>query len=367
MQVHLWLGLTLGVVGALVGLSGSVLVYDQQIDELLNPQRYAITAIHYALPFDTYARRGAAALGTDARATGLRLPDQDDGPIMVFARDGNGPFQRAYLDPGTGRVLDTATGRDWLGFLRAFHESLTLRDHNGREIVGVVGIAMLISSLTGLYIWWPARGARMSFAFRRGRALSRDLHYTFGFWGVAVLATLSFTGAVIALPDAARTVTAWFGAVSPSPRGVRAAEGSGPSIGVDEAVAIARSLHPAAAVTGIGLPAGPRGAYRVNLREAGDSDARPVTVVFIDPRSRAIVLSADRASRTPADRFLAWQRPVHEGSAGGDVWRALVFAGGLLPALLVVTGLQVWLASRRRRRIGATDATDATLAASASD
>ncbi len=40
-QVHLWLGLTLGVVGALVGVTGSVLVYDRAIDGALNPQRYA--------------------------------------------------------------------------------------------------------------------------------------------------------------------------------------------------------------------------------------------------------------------------------------------------------------------------------------
>jgi len=351
-QVHLWLGLTLGVVGALIGLSGSVLVYDHEIDEVLNPQRYAITAAHHALAFDDYAQRAAKALGEDARPTGIRLPNQDDAPVIVFARAGNGPFQRAYLDPGTGRVLDTATGQDWLGVLHSFHESLMLREYNGREIVGVVGVAMLVSSLSGLYLWWPARGARASFAFRRGRTLSRNLHYTFGFWGMVVLAALSFTGAVIAFPDAARSAASWFGAVSSSARGVRStSDAGGPAIGADEAVAIARALYPRAEPVGIGLPVGPRGAFRVNLREAGDTDSRSATVVFVDPRSRAVLFRADQASRSAADRFLAWQRPVHEGSMGGSVWRALVFAGGLSPALLMATGLPMWLASRRRKRV----------------
>ena len=361
-QVHLWLGLTLGVIGTLIGLSGSVLVYDHEIDEALNPQRYSITAIHYALPFDEYARRAAKALGEGVRPAGIRLPDFDDGPIIVFARAVNGPFQRAYLDPGTGRVLDTATGQDWLGFLHAFHESLTLRDYNGREMVGVVGVAMLISSLSGLYLWWPARGARASFAFRRGRTLSRNLHYTFGFWSMVVLAVLSFTGAVIAFPDAARSVASWFGDVSPSPRGVRAAEASGASMGADEAVAIALNRLPNAALVGIGLPVGPRGAYRINLREIGDTDPRPASVVFIDPRTRAILQQADRNSRTAADRFLAWQRPIHEGSMGGSVWRALVFIGGLLPALLMVTGLMMWLATRRRKVVARAHAATAAAA-----
>jgi uncharacterized iron-regulated membrane protein len=361
-QVHLWLGLTLGVIGALIGLSGSVLVYDHEIDEALNPQRYAITAIHYALPFDEYVRRAAMAFGEGVRPVGIRLPDLDDGPILVFARAANGPTQRTYLDPGTGRVLDTAMGQDWLGFLHAFHESLALRDYNGREIVGVVGMAMLISSLSGLYLWWPARGTRAPFAFRRGRTLSRNLHYTFGFWGMVVLAVLSFTGAVIAFPDAARSVASWFGSVSPSPRGVRAAEGTGPSIGADEAIAIALNRFPNATPAGIGLPVGPRGAYRINVREIGDTDPRPATVVFIDPHTRAILQQADRNSRTAADRFLARQRPVHEGSMGGSVWRALVFVGGLLPALLMITGLMMWLAIRRRRGVARMRAATAAIA-----
>ncbi len=352
-QIHRWLGLTLGVLGALIGLSGSVLVYDHAIDEWLNPQRYAITAVHLALPFDEYARRGVQALG-GARPVGIRLPDLDDGPVVVLARERTGPFRRAYLDPGSGRVLDVATGQDPLGFLHAFHESLTLRDYNGREIVGVVGIAMLISSLSGLYLWWPARGTRASFAFRRGRTLSRNLHYTLGFWGVMVLAVLSFTGAVIAFPDAARSVTAWFGPVSPSLRNVRAAsDGGRASVDADGAAAVAIALYPRADVIGIGFPAGAQGTYRVSLREDGDTDARTATVVFVDPRTGAVMQRADRASRTAADRVLAWQRPVHEGSAGGALWRAIVFAGGMLPALLMVTGLVMWLAARRRKRVRA--------------
>lgn len=349
-QVHLWLGLTLGVVGALIGLSGSMLVFDDSIDEALNPQRYAISGPRIGLPYGEYARRATAALGEGVRVAALRLPDREDGPVIVLARAGNGPFQRVYLDPEDGRVLDVATGRDWIGFLHAFHESLTLRDYSGREIVGAIGIAMLLSSLSGIYLWWPLRGARASFGFRRGRALSRNLHYTFGFWGSLVLALLSFTGIFLAYPDAGRSAVAAVTPVSPSTRNVRAAEGAGPGIDPDAAVAVARGLYPAAAVVGVGMPAGSRGAYRVSLREAGDDGPRPATVVFVDPRTRAVLLRADRSTRTAGDAFLGWQRILHDGSALGLAWRWLVFAGGVLPPLLMITGLFIWLAGRTRKR-----------------
>ncbi|MEO8346800.1 MAG: PepSY-associated TM helix domain-containing protein [Betaproteobacteria bacterium] len=356
-QIHLWLGQTLGVIGVLIGLSGSILVYDHEIDAQLNPQRYVISGPDVTLPFAAYAQRAEESLGGGARATGIRLPDQEEGPVMVFARAkaDAGPFQRVYLDPPTGRVLDTASGRDWLGWLHSFHESLTLREFKGREIVGAVGIAMLISSLSGIYLWWPAGGLQWpAFKFRRGLALHRNLHYTIGIWGALVLALLSFTGIFLAYQDAGRAVVAVFGKVSPSPRGVQSATTSGTSMSVDDVAAIARLRYPDATIIGLGMPAAPRGAFRVNLREPADTASRSGTIVFIDPRSGGVLQSADRATRGDGDTFLLWQRMLHEGSVLGFAWRFAVFLGGLLPALLMTTGLIIWLRKpsvRTRRAI----------------
>jgi uncharacterized iron-regulated membrane protein len=348
-QVHLWLGLTLGTVGVLIGISGSILVYVHEIDTRLNPQRYAISGQTAALPFAEYARRAERALGGKARATGIRLPDQEVGPVIVLARVDAGPFQRVYLDPPTGDVLDRASGRDWLGWVHNFHESLTLRDFNGREIVGAVGIAMLFSSLSGIYLWWPAGGLRArAFGFRRGFPTHRNLHYTFGIWGALVLALLSFTGIFLAYQDAGRAVVATFGSVSPSPRSIQSAPGGGDAMGPDEAAAIAKQRYADASVTLLGLPQGPRGVYRITLREAGDTSARTSTLVYIDPKTRAALFSADRVSRGGGDAFLVWQRMLHEGSAFGVLWRFVVFLGGLLPPLLMITGLIIWLRGRRR-------------------
>ncbi len=366
-QIHLWLGLTLGVVGALLGLSGSILVYDEAIDAWMNPQRHAVTGTEAPLAIAEYALRAELALANGARATALRLPDQEGGPVMVFLRArGDAAFQRAYLDPPTGRVLDMAGGRDLLGWLHDFHESLALREYKGREIVGVVGIGMLISSLSGIYLWWPAgRWRRSTFGFRPGFALHRSLHYTIGFWGAIVLAMLSLTGIFLAYADAGRAVVGLFAKVSPSPRAVQVPEGSGRPMPPDDAVALAREAVPNARVIGFGFPGGPRGAYRVNLREADDTTSRSGTVVYLDPRSRAIVNRIDRASRGSGDTFLLWQRILHEGSAGGPVGRFVTFLGGLMPPTLMVTGLLMWLRARRRDSARATATATAATAADA--
>jgi len=44
LKAHLWLGLGLGLVWALIGLTGSVLVFWQEIDTALNPGLYRVSA-----------------------------------------------------------------------------------------------------------------------------------------------------------------------------------------------------------------------------------------------------------------------------------------------------------------------------------
>ena len=62
-QVHLWLGLSFGAVGILIGITGSLLVFDRALDAQLNPQRYALTGDSIALPYATYFANATQALG----------------------------------------------------------------------------------------------------------------------------------------------------------------------------------------------------------------------------------------------------------------------------------------------------------------
>lgn len=343
-QVHLWLGLTLGAVGILVGITGSILIYDHEIDAWLNPQRYAVSGSQVSLTYDEYAAGVIRALDGRARIVNIRLPEREGMPIVVLARGREvGELYRVHVDPPTGRVLEAVLGGGFIGWVHRFHENLMLREYWGREIVGLVGLAMLISSLSGIYLWWPARGRfREALRLRPGLALSRNLHYLFGFYGSLMLALLSFTGIWLAYPDLGRFAVSLFSRVSESPRNIQApVESSGKPIAPDAAVTVAQALYPTARVTGIGFPAGKRGVYRVGLREA----ASPSTA-FIDPASGAVLRRIDPTTQTAGDRFLATQRHIHTGDAFGAAGRVVFLAAGPLPGFLVVTGAMIWLRQR---------------------
>ena len=54
-------------------------------------------------------------------------------------------------------------------------------------------------------------------------------------------------------------------------------------------------------------------------------------------------------------------RRLHDGTGMGAIWQTIIFIGGIIPALLAITGIVMWLRSRgwrarlrQRRRAGGT-------------
>ena len=71
-------------------LSGALLVWHEQIEALLNPQRNAVTGSHI-LPPSAYLESAARSLEGGATPMSVRLPGQAS-PVIVAAR---GPTPRA--------------------------------------------------------------------------------------------------------------------------------------------------------------------------------------------------------------------------------------------------------------------------------
>jgi hypothetical protein len=100
----------------------------------------------------------------------------------------------------------------------------------GRQIVGWVGLFMLVSCLTGMWLWWPVTGSvRRGFRWRRQPGFNANLHHQLGFWVLVPLAMLSFTGVWISFPQAfGRFEASAPKAPGPGPRGPRSRWSSQP-------------------------------------------------------------------------------------------------------------------------------------------
>ena len=346
-QVHKWIGLALAILVIPLSLSGAALVYDEALDHGVNPQRYAVSGTA-RLGADAYAAAAMARLKPGERVAQLTWPD-GDGPVVVAAagvaaQAHPGPPQRTmvYLDPPTARVLDVAASNaGLLRFIHVLHGSLQIPGV-GRTIVGIVGVAMMVSAFTGLWLWWPMVGSFVrGLRWGRHRNLDTNLHQTLGFWIALPLFVLSLTGAWIAFP-------AFFGALSgvgtggSAPRGpdramqARARPVAMTRLSAAEASARASALLPGS-VRSITWPTEKKPDWSVAIGEG-----RGAAVSVADDGGVAAL------ARVPAGQGGAMRlvRGIHEGSVGGAVWRFVVFVAGLIPAILAVTGVVMWWRAR---------------------
>ena len=346
-QVHKWIGLLLAILIIPLSLSGSALVFKDTLDRWLHPARYAVagTALR---PLNDYAMAATAVLAKGDRIASLALPD-GRGPVVVAASPARppvrpGPPQRTniYLDPPTGRVLAVASSAGGaVRVLHMLHGSL-LVPGAGRSIVGWLGVAMMLSAATGLWLWWPTVG-RWSRGLRWRRKpgdVNTNLHHLLGFWVALPLFVLSLTGAWIAFP-------AFFGALVGE-------GGRGEGRRAPPAAPMLAPAQPLATVAARALAVTP-GTVRMISWPTVRSPDWTVAVAPARGEPSSVKVSDDTGAATaaPARRqggVARWMRRIHDGDDMGPVWRTLIFVGGIIPAVLAVTGIVMWWNQRRWRR-----------------
>jgi uncharacterized iron-regulated membrane protein len=366
LNVHLWIGVGLALLLIPISISGGLLVYHDEIDVLLSPQRYAVTGAQVALPPSAYLSKAAQATAADLgnlQATGLRYPEASGWPIRVVTRaqqsePGARPrFVTVFLDPPTAAVLDVMEFRNsFIGFLHVFHENLMLPQYSGRQIVGWAGVGMLILSLTGIWLWWPRRTTWMnllrSLRWTRSSRFTVNLHHMLGFWIAIPLAVVSLTGIYLSFPQTARN--AMSSITTMTPQGQRGGFGADVArqteLTPDRALEVAQQVEPTGTPAALFLPTVQRGAgnrglsWRIQMTRAASDET--ITIMVDDRSGRAIVAPAPQSG----DRAASWIRWIHEGSHSGPVWAAIVFLTGVFPTIFAVTGIIMWLRKRASRK-----------------
>lgn len=376
-SLHLWLGLTLGLPMFVFGLTGSVLVFWQEIDAGLNPALFEVrqTGTRISLDAAIHAASQAAPPGWDSIWLPVPASSSSAWPFHFYYPDPRSGEVGAeslnvFIDPGTGSVIGQRVfyhpwnpfGHSFVGFFFKLHYAFFL-GAAGMLVVGVIGVLLLASTASGVVIWWPRGGkwrSALSIKRRASRVrLTHDLHQVAAIYPLLVLLAVLVSGLSFNLPDQFSWVVERFSTISAapepppepdarkSPAGAAAPDAAAP---LDAALADAQRRYPGGRLESITLSSGDD---TVNACYADvPSLARYVqdTRCFVIAGATGELLGVQDASLgTGGDVFMTWQWPLHSGTILGWTGRILVFLTGIACAVLPVTGLLRWMQKRRAR------------------
>jgi uncharacterized iron-regulated membrane protein len=338
LNIHLVLALIAGLFMVVLGVTGSIIAFEPELDRLLHP------SVSYVKP------RGRVLSLVEIGDVVSR--EYGGEPIVAFLPSTSPHFPAEVLmsrgivsvNQYTGEILGVRTrGQTFLGFVRAIHVRLATGDI-GRNLLRWSAVAMLFSLVSGLYLWWPVKRVRI-----RGPWWSRgfwfDLHNSIGMFSLLPLLLLAATGAVIGFEDqmsslldkltgspvhASRTLTR----SEPEPDATQ--------ITPDQAVAIACAQLPGTVPYRVQMPRY-GGVYVVSLTYTDNRISAGSNSFSVDPWSGKIISEDLTSGLTLRERFLARNEAIHTGEIFGMPGRVIVALAGILLPTQALSGLLIWL------------------------
>lgn len=307
-QVHLWTGIGLGLYVFVISITGSAIVFRNELYNSLWPGPRTVVIGSHRLTHDELKQ---AALRAFPRYKvswiwDARPPNQ----ATEIWLERSGHRKERLFDPYTGRDLGESRPYtiQFVAWLIDLHVNL-LSGKRGRLINGIGAMFVLALSATGAVLWWP--GIR---TWRRGLTIQRnsnwkrfnwELHSVIGIWTLPILFMFGLVGVYASFPEPFQIFVNKFAPLK------------------------VYQLEPDASV--VANPA-----------------VIPVDAAAIPPRRFT------RPKMSTGDTIIRWFSYLHFGNFGGWPSKALWVVLGLTPAFLFVTAVIMWwnrVISRRARYI----------------
>ena len=355
-QIHLWSGISVGLIATVVGLTGSAIVYKDALDRFVTPERFHVTPGPRLSTDILLASAAHIHPGWPASYVAIgQAPGGANNPWVFYMADATQPgaeLQLIYIDPITGRKLgETGEYHGLMNWLADLHFRL-LGGTTGTFVNGIGAWLLCLLCISGVCIWWPGRGrVRSALTIHRGTRLLRfnwDIHNVFGFWSVIPLGIEAFTGAYYCffVPMAAALVLLLGGSthrwqeMSTPPRSTVIA-GNLPAQ-LEPMIEESLRRHPDCIVRGLVIPIGATDPFTVQLDPPHAEDRGDYVQVAFDRYTGRALSDMDSRHESMAIRLVNFIRPLHFGTFAGNWSRIAWIVVGLVPGILFFTGFVMW-------------------------
>lgn len=346
-QIHLWAGVVLAIYITVIGATGSILVFGQELHSLLDPNEFPSISERGPLAHPAAVIDNIRLAFPHTHLVSLTGPTRTT-PVFVAVLQRNVRYT-VMCHPGNGRILGQLRPQpsrlDWVYNL---HEDL-LAGRPGRIANGIGAASLLLLVLTGIVNWWPGirhwkRAIRVDFR-KRWRRINFDLHSAIGFWSIWFLVLWAASGIYFVWPrDVLSIVNRLSLVVNVQPPAVTVNPDPNPvKLDFRALIATAYKIDPETTWKGIRFPYNLRSPLEILMSRRGDVGRDAEDTLYFNPYTgQYLSIWRYGLNKSLGDWIIWLQVPLHFGTHWGLVAKLVWALFGLALPALAITGLLMY-------------------------
>lgn len=197
-QIHWFFGISAGLILSLMGITGAIYSYEQQILKWINPDSYVVQVEQREklTPAEIYQNFHQQYPDTEINSISIAAAENASSTVNIV-KEGQRRGYNILINPYSAAELPAIQGREFFAFIQQLHRNLTVGPL-GKQLTGACTLILIFFVLSGLYLRWPKRHSLKQWLFVKpklnGRNFIWDLHAVVGTWVVIFYLIFAMTG-----------------------------------------------------------------------------------------------------------------------------------------------------------------------------
>lgn len=348
--MHLWLGLSSGLVVFIIGLTGSIYSFSEEIKGLVYHDRLYINVPEVAnkQSFDQLLLVAQKRLGDGKKISRVEIQTSANRTYMFRAYKAGKYFEKVYVNPYTAQIVfHEDANKEFFNVVLSIHRTLLLGEVVGHFIIRWSVVCFTVLLLSGIILWWPKKWkisllknkVAVKWNAKRKR-LNYDLHQVFGFYSFLFLLIISFTGLMWSFDMVADKKVKVFSdttsLIRPAPN--------------DLILAKTRSLGIKPTYLLYNLPSTKGGTVNVSAYLDPYKIHQKIQYRFDQYNGKLLLSGKPFAALSTLYKAKALNYDLHTGSILGLWGKLMVCIAGLITASFPITGFLIWLWRKKSSR-----------------
>lgn len=373
LKIHLWLGLSSGIIVVILGITGCIYVFEEELRPIVHEYYHVEAVKNKRLPISKLIQIAKKANKDNPKQllSSFKVINDDQRTVIIsffeeLDKDAIWYWNRyqstyVYLDPYTGSVKKREEYNfEFFVFVRMLHQTLCLNSKIGDPIVGSATIIFILSLITGLILWWPKnkQAAKQRFWFRwknttKWKRKNYDLHNILGYYMMIFALIIALTGLVWAFDCYDKGIQWVFNGGKTIKKESKIIESDTAHFtqksSVDKIYNTLQKLDPEAKSYFVFLPEANNSTATVGTFTKYESRFDDVAIQF-DQYTAKILKTTTYRDKNNGEKFRFINYDLHVGSILGLAGKILAFIASLVSASLPITGFLIWWGRNNKKK-----------------